>query len=337
MQTTDPNEHQTPLYVACPFFGSLDDRTTRALFPSETSGCFSDLDADSIPVKLEHQAEYCLSLCHTSCPRFLGSTEPNSASVSSKSAPLVKVGRRVYLMALFALIALMVFASWRAWSTSAAVAAPENNLEVAALHTIPIEGTKGIADEQTIASDSVVASAESEDAIVAVEDADTATNNDVPEAVATEVVEVAPESAEIVTEEIPAEEAVTDTVPEVDSETDANVPAIIPDSADTDAVTIDDQADEVVPELDEVTDSAPDERLILIVRQPGANLRTAPGTASEVLAIVPAASEVTALGRTRDFWFFVELPDGVQGWVAFSTVDQVDVEAVRELPLISTP
>jgi hypothetical protein len=322
MQTTDPNEHQTPLYVACPFFGSLDDRTTRALFPSETSGCFSDLDRDAISVKLEHQAEYCLSLCHTSCPRFLGSTEPNASTVSSKSTPLVKVGRRVYVVALVALIALMGFASWRVWATSSAVAAPETNLGVAALHTIPIEGTKGAETVQPDASDVVADSADTE-ALSAAE------NNDVVE----EIAEIVPERVEdsVESAEIEADEpetvpdATVEAVADAVVEADTSVPAIIPDSADADA-----------PEPDEVTDAVAGAELILRVREPGANLRAAPGTANEVLAIVPAASEVVALGRTRDFWFFVELPDGLKGWVAFSTVDQVAVEAVRELPLIST-
>jgi hypothetical protein len=324
MQTTTPNEHQTPLYVACPFFGSLDDRTTRALFPSETSGCFSDLDADSIPVQLEHQAEYCLSLCHTSCPRFLGSTEPN-ASRSSKSAPLVKVGKRVYLAALLALIALMAFASWRVLDMSA-VAAPETNLAVAALHTVPIDGTKSVEDALPVAVDDVSDSAETTqpEAAVAVPDA-------------------APDSAEVVIDPPSAEPAVSDNDTDAEAtdnvaDTDTFLAAIDPEptvTADATAIVEDDLTAEVVAESDSVAEIATEKPLILLVREPGANLRTAPGTANEVIGIVPAASEVVALGRTRDFWFFIELADGLQGWVAFSTVEQVNVEAVSALPLLT--
>ena len=98
-------------------------------------------------------------------------------------------------------------------------------------------------------------------------------------------------------------------------------------------MTVEGQFDpELTPDKEKVAET----ELILSVREPGANLRTSPNTSSEIIQLVVAGSEVVAKGRTRNFWFLIELPDGKQGWVTFSTVEQADAEAVDELPVITT-
>lgn len=68
----------------------------------------------------------------------------------------------------------------------------------------------------------------------------------------------------------------------------------------------------------------------------GANVRTAPALSADVIALLPTAGIAPVLERTADNqWFLIQLPDGVQGWIAEQVVvvngslDRVPITATQ--------
>ena len=149
MKSVDPVINELmPLNTACPFVGTLDDKTTRFIFPSEASRCHSEHDSGSISVALVHQAQFCLSSCHTNCPRFLGIDDGEFEPEAPKRLAKREIGRRKYLVVL-PIVFVMIFAVWRLFISSTAAAESINSIDVATLHTVSIIGGKGSSSENT--------------------------------------------------------------------------------------------------------------------------------------------------------------------------------------------
>jgi N-acetylmuramoyl-L-alanine amidase len=68
------------------------------------------------------------------------------------------------------------------------------------------------------------------------------------------------------------------------------------------------------------------------------NVRSGPGTAYPIIAIVKEGDELTALGRTGDnLWIVVGMADGKSGWCsAYSKYVTLDVD-VSQLPIAPIP
>lgn len=176
MHENSAEEAQSPLYTACPFLGSADDRNTRAIFPSETSGCFSDPDGKSVPIHLEHQAQFCLNGNHVQCPRFLGLDDTPRVVAQPEKPPRrwSTRARTLYALGMVALVALVLLASWRVFNTAqTANADAEDTVAVVSAET-PLESeTNPALDASPVVDEETTPVNQVEEALVAADEADT--------------------------------------------------------------------------------------------------------------------------------------------------------------------
>jgi uncharacterized protein YgiM (DUF1202 family) len=76
---------------------------------------------------------------------------------------------------------------------------------------------------------------------------------------------------------------------------------------------------------------------LLRVSTGAANVRTGPSIDYEPITVVYEDEIVTAIARTVDSWYFVELADGTRGWVAFNVVEPLNQNTVSDLPIVTGP